>query len=1846
MLTNLKFRTQLLISYAVILSFMLVIAMVVFFSVKSLEDDLNWVNHTHVVLNKAAKIEAIAIDMETGMRGYLLAGKSEFLAPYEKGDKIFYEQLDSLMSDVGDNPEQVSQLKEISAIIDEWHSEVTKPVIALRAEIGDGKSMNDMADVIKEARGKQFFDKFRVQISTFIEREKELLEKSHRKLESSTNAADLKQLEKLEVHSYRAITKAQVVLASAVDMETGMRGFLLSGQEHFLDPYKEGSVRFHQLIKELSVFIASNPQQVSLLVESKNIIDNWIGEVVEPLIELRREIGDAKTMDDMAELVGEAKGKVYFDKFRVQIQKFKDKELTLLALRKESLADTESLVTNITIYGTLLAIFVGLGVAFRLTKHIVNQLGGEPAYIAEIARNVSNGDLSAKLEGGDNAQGIFAEMMRMVVTLKDKTNLAQKIAVGELDQVAKLASDKDMLGIALQEMLNNLNSVADQADAIAGGDFTKEVAIKSDKDRLGTALHEMKSQIKERNTSLSRSLNLNQGIVNTAIDGIISIKDDGSIISVNSATERMFKYSAESLIGKNIKMLMPDPFHSEHDAYLSRYKSTGVKTIIGQGREVVALCSDGSTFPIFLSVGEVKQGEEVMYTGFIRDISAQKKFEMEILKSESLNKGLINTSLDAIISISPEGIILSCNQATEIMFQYLSKELVGKKINILMPSPYTEEHDTYLSNYLSTGVKKVIGKGRELVGLRRDGNQFPIFLSVGEVQLETGVVFTGFIRDISEQKKFERDMIKSETLNRGMVNTCLDAILSISSKGVIIACNSAAETQFQYSADELMGKKINTLMPSPFTEEHDGYLHNYLTTGVKKVIGKGREVIGLKKDGSTFPMYLTVGEVKQGDEIVFTGFVRDITQAKQYEQDLKKTNEDLLKQNELKNRVSIINELTQGASELNTMANDIISALAEMMQAGHGVLYTYGGEDDGLSLSGSYAFKKRKVILPNIPIGEGLVGQCGKEKKTILLTQVPGDYIQINSGLGESTPMNVLVVPVLFEDDLMGVIELATFQTFSDEQIEVIELICSNLGIVINNLRSQERTQTLLLETQMQAEELQAQQEELKSSNESLLEQTQLLKTSEEELRQQSEELKVSNEELVEKQVFLKRQKDEIEVAKVDLTIKANELALASKYKSEFLANMSHELRTPLNSLLLLAKGLADNKSQHLDEVEVEDAKIIFDGGNNLLCLINDIMDLSKVEAGKLTIHIEEVNLSVLSRNLKQVFDPIARSRNLKFIINLDEKLPQSITSDGQRVEQVLRNLLSNALKFTETGTVSLNIGYAKADTQFSHSSLDANKALSIAVVDTGIGIPSDKLQAIFEAFQQQDGSTSRKYGGTGLGLTIARELTRLLGGEIQLESSPNQGSTFTLYLPSKFDLGGIDPKSQGHNEAILSEVKYSTVTDESGSQSKVTYSSAGDPAKHDPVMRLHPEFIPDDRNNLHEGDRSLLIIDDDKIFAKILRDHARESGYKCLVAGDGRTGIYLAQEYQPDGIILDIMLPDIDGHKVLEQLKFSLKTRHIPVEIISAHSDDKNAALVQGAIGLQTKPVSQEQLLTVFDEIKTFSATELRHVLVVEDDIANQTSIIRLLENSDIDIKCVDNGSQGVEEIMSGKYDCVILDLGLPDFSGFEVLKRIDASDLARVPPVIIYTGKEITDEEQDELNRYSSTIVIKGVGSAERLLDDISLFLHDIESRFCDSSRKTIHMLHDEDSMLKGRKVLLVDDDMRNTYALSKKLIEIGFDVEMAHNGREAVEQLEQNKNFELVLMDTMMPEMDGYEATRKIREMSDYKQIPIIALTAKTMAEDREKSLQAGASEYLTKPIDLEKLLSIMRIWLFKQ
>jgi len=906
--------------------------------------------------------------------------------------------------------------------------------------------------------------------------------------------------------------------------------------------------------------------------------------------------------------------------------------------------------------------------------------------------------------------------------------------------------------------------------------------------------------------------------------------------------------------------------------------------------------------------------------------------------------------------------------------------------------------------------------------------------------------------------------------------------------------------------------------------------------------------------------------------------------------------------------------LSQEAKEKQQMAQVIINEISHILKAGYGVFYLLDRDaetnTEKYTLQASYAYTERKNISNAFSLGEGLVGQCALEQQVIILTNVPKDYIQISSGLGEQKPENIIVLPISFESKCIGVIEVASFNKFTEHEVEFLKQAMSNLGIAISSLIGRKRIENLLQQSQSQTEELQSQSEELRSANEELKEKAKVLNI-------QSKELQLANKDLEDKSEILETKQKDIEIKNEEIELKAQELAIASKYKSEFLANMSHELRTPLNSLLLLAKGLSNNKKGNLDPVQVEDAQVIYEGGNNLLSLINDIMDLSKVEAGKLTIHNENISLKVIKRNLSKMFEPIAVDRGLEFNIIIASEIGENFISDGLRLEQILRNLLSNAMKFTPQGKVDLSIGKPNDDIVFSHSKLTHDTAISFSVADSGIGIPLDKQQAIFEAFQQEDGTTSRKYGGTGLGLTIARELTRLLAGEIQLKSDLGSGSTFTLYLP----LDCIPAKS---NEQI-------TTSEYDSAISHVAKESSG--------TKTESVFVDDDRRNIHESDNVLLVIDDDENFAKILRDLAQSKGYKCLVAGDGRAGIYLAKEYQPKGIILDITLPDIDGYKVLEQLKFSLKTRHIPVEIISGHSEAKQKTLQQGAIGFLSKPVEEQQLVDVLEDITQLVNRNISDILIIDDDEANQKATSQLLKSKNIKIKSVDTGASGCEEIQKNKYDCIILDLGLPDMSGFEVLEKINQSDIKSLPPIIIYTGREISELEQKQLDNYSSSIVIKGVGSAERLLDDVSLFLHHI------NDNEAVNILHDEDELIKGRRVLLVDDDMRNSYALSKSLFEVGVDVEMATNGQEAVDILEIDNTFELVLMDTMMPVMDGNEATKLIRKMPKYQNIPIIALTAKTMPEDREKCLKSGASEYVTKPVDFDDLMSIMRIWLFQ-
>jgi CheY-like chemotaxis protein/HAMP domain-containing protein len=965
---------------------------------------------------------------------------------------------------------------------------------------------------------------------------------------------------------------------------------------------------------------------------------------------------------------------------------------------------------------------------------------------------------------------------------------------------------------------------------------------------------------------------------------------------------------------------------------------------------------------------------------------------------------------------------------------------------------------------------------------------------------------------------------------------------------------------------------------------------------------------------------------------------------------LKQKTEENERQFWLKTQLAHLTGLAQGVISLQQLVNALTSEISQLVEAGQGIFYVketktsapYFGE---YILLGSYAFKERKNVSNRVQPGEGLAGQSILEKKPILLSEVPGDYIQINSGLGASKPLQILVLPILFEDEVLAVIELATFKAFTEIQHDLLEQLAASLGVVIHSVNSRQRTEELLRESQLLTEELQTQQEELRTANEELEEQTRMLKQSEDKMRIQSEELQAINEELEEKSNDLELQKAGIEkqnqyiqLSKQDLEEKARELELASKYKSEFLANMSHELRTPLNSLLILAKSLSANDENNLSEDQIESAKIIHSGGLDLLRLINDILDLSKVEAGKLDFQQEEVMIDMVLQSLKVQFNPVANERGLQFELIREDGVPNKIITDGQRAEQILKNLLSNALKFTSSGSVKLKIALADTQVAYHNSSLSANSVLALSVTDTGIGIPANKQKAIFEAFQQADGTTSRKYGGTGLGLTISRELAKLLGGEIHMQSTEGKGSSFTLYLP----LNGVAiPRAEEPQESKQPAIGAAALEFDIRSSAAQVAS-----ALEDDFVRPIKIFLPDDRDQLQipVQEKVILIVEDDRHFAKIMMDMSRKKGFKCLAAGDGFSALQIAKQYIPSAILLDLGLPDMDGLKVLDHLKYHNETRHIPVHIISGR-DKSSDSLQRGAIGFLSKPLESADFDSVFTRIENVLHERIQQVLVVEDDYNNQKAIRELLKHKKVEIHSVYTGKEGLERLRAEIFDCVILDLTLPDMTGFEMLQELVKDTESPVPPIIINTGKELSQEEYKELNRFTDSIVIKGVNSPDRLLDEVSLFLHSIHKLLPPEHKEMIRMVRDSDETLKGRKVLLVDDDLRNTFALSKILKKHGLEVVMADNGKLALEKLDSENGIELVIMDIMMPVMDGYEAISRIREIPKFQALPIIALTAKAMTGDREKCIERGANDYMTKPVDTDKLLSLIRVWLFQ-
>jgi signal transduction histidine kinase/CheY-like chemotaxis protein len=831
-----------------------------------------------------------------------------------------------------------------------------------------------------------------------------------------------------------------------------------------------------------------------------------------------------------------------------------------------------------------------------------------------------------------------------------------------------------------------------------------------------------------------------------------------------------------------------------------------------------------------------------------------------------------------------------------------------------------------------------------------------------------------------------------------------------------------------------------------------------------------------------------------------------------------------------------------------------------------------------------------------------LVGQAALEKERILLTNVPDDYVKLSSGLGESRPRNIVVLPILFEGQVKAVMELSSAEQFNSTHQAFLDQLTESIGIVLNTIEANTRTEDLLKQSQSLAAELQNRQEELQQTNQEL----------EEKARQ-----------LVEQNAEVERKNREVEQARQALEDKAQQLSLTSRYKSEFLANMSHELRTPLNSLLILAEQLSSNPDGNLTSKQVEFARTIRDSGVDLLKLINDILDLSKVESGTVTVDVGAVRFQEMQQNLERTFGHVAESKGLTFQIDIDDELPPAVYTDAQRLDQVLKNLLSNAFKFTETGHVKLRVEPVCDGWRADHPSLNRAKAVfAFSVSDSGIGIPAEKQATIFEAFQQADGSTSRRYGGTGLGLAISRELARLLGGEITLKSQEGQGSTFTLFLPDSY--------SAGEKEKI-------------GTAQRLAAAPLADGERSGPAAALFTNAsIPDDRFGILPSDKTVLIIEENREDAQWLLDSAHESGLKAVVTPQGRTAAGLARDYKPIAIALDFQLSDIDGSKLLERIKSDLAVRHIPVIALARPNLGLHSALKHGAIAALEKPISSAAIRTVFARAAAIASSKPKKLLIIEDD-ATQRMAVRELVGDGIEVIEAPTGGEGLSALRDQEISCVILDLVLPDVSGFKLIERIRAEH--QQLPVIIYTGKDLSHKEEEELNRLAQTIIVKDVRSPERLFDQTALWLHREVSRLPADKRDLLQRLHDPNEILAGKKILIVDDDIRNIFAMTSLLERYKINVISAETGKAGIDALEKAQDIDLVLMDIMLPEMDGYDTMRAIRQRYSFNKLPIVALTAKAMKGDREKCIDAGASDYIAKPVETEELLSLLRNWLVR-
>jgi len=934
-------------------------------------------------------------------------------------------------------------------------------------------------------------------------------------------------------------------------------------------------------------------------------------------------------------------------------------------------------------------------------------------------------------------------------------------------------------------------------------------------------------------------------------------------------------------------------------------------------------------------------------------------------------------------------------------------------------------------------------------------------------------------------------------------------------------------------------------------------------------------------------------------------------QQKKIEEEIRVTNielEKVLAENESKNWLltgtGLINEKMQGQQSEKELAENVLAEVCHYTNAVTGTFYLYNDAEERLELYASYAFHDLDALKKTIKLKEGWIGQAAENRKEAIVKGRLNDAMSLQSSIISENLVESLIVPFFFDKQLKGVIEIAFSGDLDKNSHDYILAVADDIGIAVNTAQARTIMHDLFEETQQQAEELEAQQEEMRVTNEELMNKTEMLEASEEELRTQQEELRAINAELEEKASLLEEKNQAIEEARKSIDIKVQELETTGKYKSEFLANMSHELRTPLNSILVLARILKDNKPLNLSEDQIKYASVIFNAGNDLLTLINDILDLSKIESGKLEMQNEQIKISDIVKDMEMLFAEVASNKHIKFISSIGN-VPKSVFTDKVRVEQVIKNLLSNAFKFTpEGGSINVNVTPGPIE-----------KTLSFSIKDTGVGIPKDKQKVIFEAFQQADGSTSRKYGGTGLGLSISRELTTLLGGVITLTSEPGVGSEFVLTIPFEAKQA---PVAEGD---ILPTVE---------------------------TFEAKPDFLKAAPKKAKAEDRDplVVIVEDDKNFANILQDYSRDHGYKSVMVNEGTNAVEIIKEHMPDAVILDIMLPGKDGWQILKELKQSEDTMHIPVHLMSAGDAAANRVRREGAISFLKKPIDTGTLDKLFADIMLQSGAKFKQILLVEDHKAQSQALKEMMEGQGITVDQAFDGESAFRMLHENDYQCVILDLNLPDISGLDLLDKIKGVDRFIELPVIINTAMELDKTSVNRLMHYANAMVVKTSKSSDRLIDEVNLFLNKISEANSKASyipNAKAKVMNKGKDALKGKKVLVVDDDMRNIFALSSALESYDFVVEIANDGEEAIAKLEQTPDVDIVLMDIMMPKMDGYEATRYIRKQNKWAKLPVIALTAKAMKDDREKCIAAGANDYITKPVDIDRLIALMQLWL---